>query len=76
MSIDDATPAEWDLSHKAMYKKLLPQQTELTFGEHSAARALDLQVGGTHYKDMKIQPIEFIQANGCLLYTSPSPRDS
>jgi len=64
MSIDDATPADWDLSHKAMYKTPTPQQTELTFGEHSAARALDLQVGGTHYKDMKIQPIEFIQANG------------
>lgn len=45
MSIDDATPAEWDLSHKAMYKTP-PQQTELTFGEHAAARALDLQVGG------------------------------
>lgn len=24
---------------------------------------LDLQVGGNHYKDMKIQPIEFILAN-------------
>lgn len=26
--------------------------------------ALDVQVGGTHYKDMKIQPVEFIHANG------------
>lgn len=25
--------------------------------------ALDVQVGGSHYKDNKIQPIEFIQAN-------------
>lgn len=25
--------------------------------------ALDVQTGGTHYKDMKIQPIEFIHAN-------------
>lgn len=24
---------------------------------------LDSQVGGTHYKDLKIQPIEFIHAN-------------
>ena len=23
----------------------------------------DVQVGGTHYKDMKIQPIEFVLAN-------------
>lgn len=26
--------------------------------------SLKQQVGGTHYKDMKIQPIEFIHANG------------
>lgn len=25
---------------------------------------LDVQVAGTHYKDMKIQPVEFIHANG------------
>lgn len=25
--------------------------------------ALDTQVGGSHYKDLKIQPIEFIHAN-------------
>jgi hypothetical protein len=25
--------------------------------------ALDLQVGGTHYKDKAIQPVEFIHAN-------------
>lgn len=26
--------------------------------------ALDTQVGGDHYKTMKIQPVEFIHANG------------
>ena len=26
--------------------------------------ALETQVGGNHYKDFKIQPIEFIHANG------------
>lgn len=26
--------------------------------------ALDVQVGGNHYKSMRIQPVEFIQANG------------
>jgi hypothetical protein len=26
--------------------------------------ALDVQVGGQHYKEMSIQPIEFIMANG------------
>lgn len=25
---------------------------------------LTIQVGGSHYKDMKIQPVEFIVANG------------
>lgn len=25
--------------------------------------ALDKQVGGSHYRDMKIQPVEFIHAN-------------
>jgi hypothetical protein len=25
---------------------------------------LTVQVGGSHYKDMKIQPVEFIVANG------------
>ena len=26
--------------------------------------ALETQVGGGHYKDMKIQPVEYIHANG------------
>lgn len=26
--------------------------------------ALDIQVGGNHYKDLKIQPVEYIHANG------------
>lgn len=26
--------------------------------------ALDVQIAGTHYKDCKIQPIEYIHANG------------
>lgn len=30
----------------------------------SETSALDVQIGGSHYKDMPIQPIEFIQANG------------
>lgn len=30
---------------------------------HSVPSALDVQVGGNHYKDMPIQPVEFIHAN-------------
>lgn len=26
--------------------------------------ALDVQTGGNHYKDLKIQPVEYIHANG------------
>lgn len=26
-------------------------------------RALDVQVAGSHYKDLKIQPVEYIHAN-------------
>ena len=35
------------------------------FGEQlaKAASALDVQVGGNHYKDMPIQPIEFTHKN-------------
>jgi hypothetical protein len=32
-------------------------------GERATESALDKQVGGKHYKDFKIQPIEFITAN-------------
>lgn len=32
--------------------------------QEPTASALAVQVGGGHYKDMKIQPVEFIHANG------------
>ena len=31
---------------------------------NTTGSALDVQTGGDHYKDMKIQPVEFIHANG------------
>lgn len=31
--------------------------------EEEAKSALDVQVGGSHYKDMKIQPVQYILAN-------------
>lgn len=34
------------------------QKTDMT------ESALDVQVGGSHYKDMAIQPVEYIHANG------------
>jgi hypothetical protein len=32
--------------------------------QHPELNPLNLQVGGEHYKDMAIQPVEFIHANG------------
>lgn len=34
------------------------------FPEINRGNALDVQVGGSHYKNMRIQPVEFIQVNG------------
>ena len=33
-------------------------------GQVESTNALDRQQGGNHYKDLKIQPVEFIDANG------------
>lgn len=30
----------------------------------NGCNAKDVQIGGKHYKELKIQPIEYIQANG------------
>ena len=37
-------------------------KTELPVQDHTPS-ALDVQVAGSHYKDLKIQPIEYIHAN-------------
>jgi hypothetical protein len=53
VSIDDATPQEWDSIR--------------------TNKALDTQVGGDHYRKLKIQPVEYIHANnipfieGCII---------
>ena len=39
-------------------------EVKFSFGDKATLpTALDVQVGGSHYKDMKIQPVEFIVAN-------------
>lgn len=35
----------------------------VTMEEDEAFSALSMQVGGSHYKDMPIQPVEYIHAN-------------
>ena len=39
-----------------------PPEEEELFSNYKPS--LEVQVGGNHYKDMKIQPVEFIHANG------------
>ena len=38
--------------------------TCVMMGMEKIMKALDIQVGGNHYKDLKIQPVEYIHANG------------
>lgn len=48
MSIDNIKPHEWDNSKEVKITK---------------PKAIDKQVGSDHYKVMKVQPIEYIEAN-------------
>lgn len=40
------------------------EETVYVTPRKSAQSPLDVQVGGSHYKDFAIQPVEFIHANG------------
>jgi len=58
--LNDATPEEWDGTVK--------MHCPPTFGESPIETAMrnsgiDRQVGGSHYKNYKIQPIEYTLAN-------------
>lgn len=44
--------------------RLLPPKALTPTGKTEPASALAVQEGGGHYKDLKIQPIEYIHANG------------
>ena len=47
--LNDALESEWDsAAWKASYQL---HQKELTFGDHIAAKAMNRQVGGSHYKN-------------------------
>ena len=48
MSIDNIKPHEWDNSKEVKINQ---------------PKAIDKQVGSDHYKVMKMQPIEYIEAN-------------
>jgi len=60
MSINDATPEQWDKTSKTAYGKLYHPQDQQ---KHDPVGAIKRQVGGTHYNRYEIQPIDFIIAN-------------
>ena len=43
-------------------QKILMEESKVAFAEDRPA--LEVQVGGSHYKELAIQPVEFIHANG------------
>jgi hypothetical protein len=49
---------------KEAYEALLSEGKLLNDPEIEEESALQTQVGGSHYKDMKIQPAEYTHANG------------
>ena len=55
-------PAVTDDQAKAMLR-LAEQMNKAADAAERKENPLDVQVGGGHYKDMKIQPVEFIHAN-------------
>lgn len=62
---------EWrfmKMNHEEMIKKIEMQKTMCqeewdALPKHAKTSPLNQQVGGSHYKDMNIQPVEFITAN-------------
>ena len=70
--LNDATPEEWDaLRIKPQQATLLRRSLENDDDsipeyqppENNKPQALETQIGGSHYKKLKIQPVEYIMAN-------------
>lgn len=67
--LNDATPDEWNsLRIKPQQATLLRRSLENdddSIPEHRPEEnnALQAQIGGNHYKKLKIQPVEYIMAN-------------
>jgi hypothetical protein len=72
-SIDDATPEEWDeISKRKMNLNMQPIIDDSFKAQQSTNSALDIQIQGNHYKQFKIQPVEFIHANN-IPFVKPMP---
>jgi hypothetical protein len=59
--MDNAETAEFDVSALELWRICGDELT--THPAESPQSALDIQIGGDHYKTMKIQPIQYILAN-------------
>ena len=60
MSIDNATPEEWDEARRVTlekYVRRIIEDEELDYANQFTLKNC-LQVGGTHYEDMDLEPIE------------------
>lgn len=62
MMEDDLTKLTDEQLERMAYNLGKPR-TRMQTAEPVATSALDVQVGGAHYKDMAIQPVEFITKN-------------
>ena len=70
--LDDAPPNCWDCASSdelvhwrpiEIVSKLSPEEYIATLTDDKPKSALETQVGGGHYKDLKIQPMEYSMAN-------------
>lgn len=59
----DGTHSNWRDLNTEDYRDRKPWPFETTSENLDTATALARQPGGTHYKEMKWQPVEFIHAN-------------
>jgi hypothetical protein len=63
MSIDNATPKEWDSLNQVAKDFNIGTLTGRYTTKDEYSKASSKQVGGTHYKGFEIQPAEFCYKN-------------
>ena len=63
---DSDKPFSLNLWHKAVHEKHLPAPRHKDLFKGSTYDSLEKQVGGKHYRNMKIQPAHFINENKLL----------
>ena len=57
MSLNDTKPEDWDKAY------LVKPEEQKNFRANVGLQPLERQVGGDHYKNLKIQPLEYAMAN-------------